>query len=182
MKKEKNKELKEFKEKDSFLLYHNMYDMIADVSDQEIGELIKGVFRYSMYREEPDFEKGSVQRVLFISIKNSIDTNTKKYYEICEKNKRNALKRWRKEQNEIEEQDDEEFLNDYDDEVVIVDGNVCDREEFEEKYADEDVDFDTVLNHQKEQVKYGRIPELLYLYNHNNDNITEEFVKKIIKV
>lgn len=77
MKKEKNKELKEFKEKDSFLLYHNMYDMIADVSDQEIGELIKGVFRYSMYREEPDFEKGSVQRVLFISIKNSIDTNTK---------------------------------------------------------------------------------------------------------
>lgn len=92
------------------------------------------------------------------------------------------MKRWRKEQNEIEEQDDEEFLNDYDDEVVIVDGNVCDREEFEEKYADEDVDFDTVLNHQKEQVKYGRIPELLYLYNHNNDNITEEFVKKIIKV
>ena len=83
---------KQRKSKENFLLYYNMNDLIEEVPDEIVGAVLKSVFRYSIFGEEPNFEKGTVKHVIFKAIKNSIDANTKKYYETCEKNKK-MLKR-----------------------------------------------------------------------------------------
>ena len=186
----------EHKKKDNFLLYHNMYAMIKDIPNEIVGDVIKSIFRYSMEGEEPKYEGVSIENLLFKHIQNSIDINSKKYYEKCEKNKKNAERRWNKKQDDMEDLDSEVYDEDEDenddeyneedgeyddsDEYVIVDDSICNRQKFEKKYAKEGICFDDVLISQKGLVRANYISRLLEFYN--NKNISEESVRRFIKV
>ena len=86
--------MQEEKKKDNFILYNNMFDMLEELTDSEVGEIIKDVFRYSINGSTPKYEKGSGKSIVFKSIKNTIDINNKKYLEKCKQNSDNANARW----------------------------------------------------------------------------------------
>lgn len=85
------------KDKENFILYHNQYSLIEELSDKEKGLLLDSLFKYSIKDELPKFEKGSPLSMVFKSIKNSIDISNKKYEERCKKNQENINKRYEKE-------------------------------------------------------------------------------------
>lgn len=85
------------KEKENFILYHNQYSLIEELSDKDKGILLDSLFKYSMNNELPNFEKGSPLSMVFKSIKNSIDISNEKYLERCKKNQENINKRYEKE-------------------------------------------------------------------------------------
>lgn len=84
------------KKKENFLLYHNMFQMIEELENEDVGEVIKAIFEYSINGNIAEFPKASCKSMLFKTIKNSIDINNTKYIERCENNRNNALKRWKK--------------------------------------------------------------------------------------
>ena len=86
----------ENKKKENFLLYHNLFPMIEELGNEDVGDVIKSVFNYSMNGEIAKYEKGSAKSMLFKSIKNSIDINNEKYIAKCNRNRENILKRWQK--------------------------------------------------------------------------------------
>lgn len=85
------------KEKEDFLLYHSQFDLIEELTKEDIGDLIISVFKYSMSEELPSYQKGTPLSIAFKSIKNTIDINNKKYVEKCKKNQENQNIRWEKE-------------------------------------------------------------------------------------
>ena len=97
---EKNKK----KKKNNFILYHEMYESIEEVSDEIAGKVMKAVFIYSRDKKKPEFKKGTVESILFKQIKNSIDINNEKYEQTCERNRKNAEKRWEKKKEEEQEE------------------------------------------------------------------------------
>lgn len=146
--------------KDNFILYNNMYDMLEDLSNEDLGEVIKSIFRYSINDEVPEYEKGSVKAIIFKSIKNSIDINNKKYKERCIKNAENAKKRWDK---------------------IVYDNQELTKEEYErltaEKY--DATPFDVIFNHQKSLYEQGRIHTIQDVYNCGA--ISKERIRKVFK-
>ena len=86
----------ESKKKENFLLYHNLFSMIEELENEDVGDVLKNVFNYSINGKIPEYQKGSVKSILFKAIKNSIDINNEKYNERCTKNRENIKKRWKK--------------------------------------------------------------------------------------
>lgn len=129
------------KEKDNFLLYHNMFPMFEELTDEEAGQVLKAVFHYSMHNELADFPKGSGQSILLKAIKTSIDINNQKYEERCANNRERALKRWKK---------------------IFYNNDSFTKESFK-TYCNEnniDEDFDNILIKQKNYVDSGEIEKL----------------------
>ena len=85
------------KAKENFILYHNQYSLVEELSDNDKGILLDSLFKYSINGELPNFEKGSPLSMVFKSIKNSIDISTEKYLERCRKNQENINKRYERE-------------------------------------------------------------------------------------
>ena len=88
--------MEEEKKKDNFILYNEDYSMIEELSDEDVGSVIKSIFRYSINNEFPEYNKGTGKSILFKHIQRTIDINNKKYIEKCMSNKQKALKRWKK--------------------------------------------------------------------------------------
>ena len=82
--------------KKNFLLENEQKDTVDTLTDEEAGKLFKGIYNYVNTGESG--LKGTLKAV-FISFKQVIDKNEKKYKEICERNKENVKKRWSKEKN-----------------------------------------------------------------------------------
>lgn len=78
--------------------------MIDELSNEDVGDILKKLFAYSEDGEQSDYEKGSPKSLVFMSIKNSIDISNRKYQETCEKNRENAQKRWNKERQKENEE------------------------------------------------------------------------------
>jgi len=74
--------------KGSFLLKISQREVFNELSNEEAGKLIKGIFNYVC-----DGESGlnGVLNAVFIPIKADIDKNEEKYKAICERNKKNGL-------------------------------------------------------------------------------------------
>ena len=123
----------EVKRKDNFILYHNQFPMIEELEDEEVGEVIKSIFKYTMDGEIAEYPRGSGKSMLFKSIKNSIDVANKSYYKKCEENRKNALKRWKK---------------------IFYDKQDFTKESFESYCIENNIDenFEEILHRQKELV------------------------------
>lgn len=86
--------------KDNFLLKKSHQEIFNELSKEEAGELIKGIFQYVNTGESG---LNGVLNAVFIPIKNFIDENEKKYQVICERNKQNGLNGGRPKREEKEE-------------------------------------------------------------------------------
>ena len=76
--------------KESFVLYNTQYEAIKDLSDLDLGKLIRALFEIQLGNEinlEPHL------KIAFNFIMGQIQIDTKKYEEKCEKLRENAKKR-----------------------------------------------------------------------------------------
>lgn len=84
--------------KDNFLLKKSQQEVFEELTDEEAGRLIKGIFKYV---NTGDSELTGLMKSVFIPIKKDIDKNEENYQKRCEKNRENINKRWGKESKEI---------------------------------------------------------------------------------
>lgn len=75
--------------KDNFLLKTSQSNVFNELSDEDAGKLIKGIFDYVKTKE---VVLDGYLKVIFIPIKEEIDKNELKYESICEKNRLNGKK------------------------------------------------------------------------------------------
>ena len=73
--------------KDNFLLKKSQQDVFNELTDEEAGKLIKGVFQYVNTGVSG---LSGVLNAVFIPIQKYIDENEKKYQAICERNRQNG--------------------------------------------------------------------------------------------
>lgn len=71
--------------KDNFLLKKSHKEIFNELSDEDSGKLIKGIFNYVC---DGDSKLTGLLNVVFIPIKKEIDKNEEKYKTICERNKK----------------------------------------------------------------------------------------------
>ena len=71
--------------KESFILYLEHEELINELSDEDAGRLFKQLFSYVSNGQTPDLSGSS--KLAFISIRQDLDRNRKKYEEIIEKRK-----------------------------------------------------------------------------------------------
>lgn len=87
--------LREVKQvKQSLIIYYELAEDIQDLTDAEVGKLIKAIIRYDMTGEETVFSDRTM-RTLLRQMMRQCDQNNKKYKETCERNRENARKRWK---------------------------------------------------------------------------------------
>lgn len=79
---------------DSFILYTSYYAIIEELTDEQLGQLTRAIFRYARDREVISLEP--VVKMAFSFIKDNIDRNSDKYQKKCERNRENIRKRWAK--------------------------------------------------------------------------------------
>lgn len=73
--------------KDNFLLKKSQQEVFNELSDEEAGKLIKGIFRYV---NTGDSRLDGYLKIIFIPIKTEIDKNEERYEEVCKKNRENG--------------------------------------------------------------------------------------------
>ena len=81
--------------KNSFVLYYEFKESIELLSDEQAGKLFKSLFDYETENKEPDFTDIAM-KIVFSTIRNSLDRNKEKYEKTCQRNKVVARKRWEK--------------------------------------------------------------------------------------
>ena len=145
------------KKKNNFILYHEMYESIEEVSDEIAGKVMKAVFIYSRDKKKPEFKRGTVESILFKQIKNSIDINNEKYEQTCEKNRKNAEKRGEKKKEENQEQE-EKIKQDVS--VIFIGNDKLTKEEYEKKYDSNQTSFNDILQDQLKYIKEKNIDQL----------------------
>lgn len=77
----------------TFLLYAETAPQIDLLSDEEAGQLFKGLFHYVLDGEELETDNRALA-ITFASIKSQIDRGAAKYEETCQKRKDAINKRW----------------------------------------------------------------------------------------
>lgn len=80
----------------ALLLFKDMKTLIDKLSIEETGELFKAVFAYVNKETIPQLT-GKAD-ITFEVLKKTIDKNEESYKKKCERNKKNAEKRWKKEE------------------------------------------------------------------------------------
>lgn len=86
--------------KDNFLLKKSQQDVFNELTDEEAGKLIKGVFQYVNTGVSG---LSGVLNAVFIPIQKYIDENEKKYQAICERNRQNGANGGRPRKEETQE-------------------------------------------------------------------------------
>lgn len=79
--------------KTQLLIYDEWLDDFTDMSDAEIGRLVRAAMLYNSTGEDTDFEDRTM-RSAFRRMKRQIDDNHQRYANRCETNRRNIRKRW----------------------------------------------------------------------------------------
>lgn len=80
------------KDRKGFLVYGDIQEVVKRLSDEEAGQLLKGMLGYFVDGKDPKFS--GVLEFVFIPIKQQMDRDAEKYIEKCEKMRENAQKRW----------------------------------------------------------------------------------------
>ena len=80
------------KDQKGFVIYGDTREVVKRLSDEEAGQLLKGMFDYFVDGKEPKFK--GVLEFVFIPIKQQMDRDADKYEAKCEKMRENAQKRW----------------------------------------------------------------------------------------
>ena len=82
------------KEKKGFIVYDDTQEVVSRLSDEEAGQLFKGMLGYSVDGKAPKFR--GVLEFIFIPIKQQMDRDAEKYEAKCEKNRKNIKRYWEK--------------------------------------------------------------------------------------
>ena len=75
--------------KDSVVLYNSHYELIKDLSDEQLGKLYRAIFEYQLGNE---IEIADDIKFAFRFIYNQIKLDTEKYNKKCLQNKENGKK------------------------------------------------------------------------------------------
>ena len=73
--------------KDNFLLKKSQINVFKELSNEDAGKLIKGIFNYAINGE---ITLDGYLKIIFLPIKEEIDKNEEKYEMICERNRNNG--------------------------------------------------------------------------------------------
>lgn len=76
--------------KNSFVIYHHYRETLEDLTDEQVGILMRAIFDYEIDGIEPTFD-GEL-KIAFKFIKKDLDFNSSKYESICERNRTNGAK------------------------------------------------------------------------------------------
>ena len=76
----------------SFVVYDDIVEILDALTDEEVGQLFRGMVNYHMTGEEPSFS--GALKLAFIPVRQDIDRNAEKYTKRCEKNRENIKKRY----------------------------------------------------------------------------------------
>lgn len=76
----------------SFVVYDDIVEILDALTDEEVGQLFRGMVKYHMTGEEPDFS--GALKLAFIPVRQGINRNAEKYAMRCERMRENANKRW----------------------------------------------------------------------------------------
>lgn len=68
----------------SFIMYHDTMELLSELTDVEIGRVIKSVFIYDAFGTKPE-ELNTGERLAFTHIKQYIDRDAASYEEKCKK-------------------------------------------------------------------------------------------------
>lgn len=90
--------------KDNFLLKKSQQEIFNELSNEEAGKLIKGIFQYANTGESG---LDGYLKIIFIPIKTEIDKNEKRYEEVCKKNRENGKLGGRPKKEETEKENQE---------------------------------------------------------------------------
>ena len=86
--------------KDNFLLKKTQHNVFIELSDEEAGKLIKGIYKY-VNTGKSDLE--GYLKIIFIPIKEEIDKNERAYEESCRRNQENGKLGGRPKKNKTDE-------------------------------------------------------------------------------
>lgn len=81
------------KEPKGFVIYGDTEEVVNRLTDEEAGQLLKGLLSYFNSGKVPKFK--GVLEFVFIPIRQQIDRDSDKYEAKCERMRENANKRWR---------------------------------------------------------------------------------------
>lgn len=79
-------------EQKGFIVYKDLHAVVDELTDEQAGQLFKGMIGYSAEGIEPKFS--GVLKFVFIPIKQQMDRDSEKYDKKCERMRENANKRW----------------------------------------------------------------------------------------
>ena len=82
--------------KKSFLMYIDWYDIIADLSEEQLGKLIKAAFLYNSGQDPEAANMDAVTRREFKHWQKAFDRDAEKYQQRCNKNRENIKIRWQR--------------------------------------------------------------------------------------
>lgn len=91
------------KEQKGFIIYGDTEPVVDRLTDEEAGQLLKGMVKYFNSGEVPDFS--GVLEFVFIPIKQQMDRDAEKFAEKCEKNRNNIRSYWDKVKGDTDEYD-----------------------------------------------------------------------------
>lgn len=78
------------KEQKSFILYHDMQEVVEDMTDEEAGKLMKMIFRYHKTGEIEETDR--IVSIAFKSFKATFERDKESYAKRCERNAYNGSK------------------------------------------------------------------------------------------
>lgn len=79
---------------DNFLVRNEISEVISRLTDEQAGQIFKAMIEYNQTGIEPNLDQ--VLSLVFVPIRQSMDRSADAYKKMCEKNKLNAVKRWKK--------------------------------------------------------------------------------------
>ena len=83
------------KPKKSFIMYHDYWEWLRLLTNEELGKLMNIIFAYEREQKLPCNLEGKLE-MAFAMIKESLDRDRAKYEVVCNRNKEIARMRWEK--------------------------------------------------------------------------------------
>lgn len=81
--------------KKSLIFYYSWLELFEDLTDDEIGKVVRAAVEYDRDGKQPEFNDRTLKTV-FRKLQQDIEDNRIKYEEKCAKNRENVNKRWKK--------------------------------------------------------------------------------------
>lgn len=124
----------------AFLMMKQWREQLALISDEQRGKLLTAIYDYQCDGEDFDTDD-AVLKILWVSIKQVFEINNKKYEDMCEKNKRNIIKRWGKDDTTVYDRIPNDTKN------TDIDKDI---EKDKDKEIDTDIDIETEIEKDRE--------------------------------
>lgn len=83
------------KQKKAFVLYHDYWEFLKLLTDEEIGCLLRVIYMYEREQKLPEGLKPTIE-MAFTMIKETLDRDRRKYEQVCNRNREVARVRWQK--------------------------------------------------------------------------------------